>query len=487
MSPTTSSWDQLFRPVLNALRSRQGRPGLTGLHGSTTGFSLTLLARELAESSWLIVTATDEAAERLYEDLRFFHGMLGLSPETLALFPEWETLPYESTPPHVELIARRMRTLQRLVGTGGASSGPPPALVGAGGVSGSRTTLVTSVPALVQRLLPASVFSEACLRIRPGDTLERETLASRLLRLGYRRGSVVEIPGEFSIRGGIVDIYSTAYPDPLRAEFLGDTVESVRLFDTATQKSTGELDHAWLLPARELISSEPGPTGLAALSPDAEWRAPELYPRMETLLDYFRTSPIIVWHQPQDLARKAKEFYDEAVDAYARHGRHAESGPYPTPDRLYLPWSAILERTKPWPDLATEPLASLDASRDPVVTFPAQSPSGVGLARRGLPFTDTLATLDRLRGMGTVLLVARSRGQVDRLLALFAEHDLPAIGWTPQSWTAAPASPSRKLPFYLLHGDLSAGFVSAEGRFAVITEEELFAKGMRHRPPPKSK
>src|SRR6059036_1971732 len=178
MSPTTPSWDQFFRPILNALRSRQGRPGLTGLHGSTTGFSLTLLARGLSDSSWLIVTATDEAAERLYEDLRFFHAMLGLSPEALALFPEWETLPYESTPPHVELIARRMRTLHRLVGSGGASA---TRLAG----DGSRTTLVTSVPALVQRLLPASVFSEACLRIRPGDTLERETLASRLLRLGY--------------------------------------------------------------------------------------------------------------------------------------------------------------------------------------------------------------------------------------------------------------------------------------------------------------
>src|SRR5206468_958435 len=178
MSPTTPSWDQFFRPILNALRSRQGRPGLTGLHGSTTGFSLTLLARGLSDSSWPIVTATDEAAERLYEDLRFFHAMLGLSSEALALFPEWETLPYESTPPHVELIARRMRTLHRLVG-----AGPPPPQM-----ERSRTTLVTSVPALVQRLLPASVFSDACLRIRPGDTLERETLASRLLRLGYRRG-----------------------------------------------------------------------------------------------------------------------------------------------------------------------------------------------------------------------------------------------------------------------------------------------------------
>jgi len=491
MSPTTPYWDQILRPVLDALRHNQGRPCLTGLHGSTTAFVLTLLARgpvgaggasgtrpagdgplpAQMNKSWLIVTASDESAERLYDDLRFFHAMLDLSEDALALFPEWETLPYEATPPHVELIARRMRTLHRLA-------------------ERSRSVLVTSVPALVQRLLPLSVFSEACLRIRPGETLERETLASRLLRLGYRRGSVVEIPGEFSIRGGIVDIYSTAHQDPLRVELLGDTVESVRLFDTATQKSTAKLDHAWLLPARELIYPETrtdGPDGRAPLPPDAEWRGPEIYPIMETLLDYFTDPPVLVLDQPQRLAKKAKEFWDEAEEAYLRHGGTSEGGPYPTPDRLYLPWNAILERAQPWPCLATEPLASLDASWQPAVAFPAQSPTGVGLARRGTPFTDTLATLDRLRDRGTVLLVARSRGQVDRLLALFAEHDLPAAGWQPQEWVTLASPSSQKPPFYLLHGDLSAGFVAAEGRLSVITEEELFAKGMRHRPPPKSK
>ncbi|MEK7268740.1 MAG: CarD family transcriptional regulator [Nitrospirota bacterium] len=490
-SQSTAYWDQILRPVLDALRHNQGRPCLTGLHGSTTAFVLTLLARgpvgaggasgtrpagdgplpAQMNKSWLIVTASDESAERLYDDLRFFHAMLNLSEDALALFPEWETLPYEATPPHVELIARRMRTLHRLA-------------------ERSRTVLVTSVPALVQRLLPLSVFSEACLRIRPGETLERETLASRLLRLGYRRGSVVEIPGEFSIRGGIVDIYSTAHQDPLRVELLGDTVESVRLFDTATQKSTAKLDHAWLLPARELIYPETrtdGPDGRAPLPPDAEWRGPEIYPIMETLLDYFTDPPVLVLDQPQRLAKKAKEFWDEAEEAYLRHGGTSEGGPYPTPDRLYLPWNAILERAQPWPCLATEPLASLDASWHPAVAFPAQSPTGVGLARRGTPFTDTLATLDRLRDTGTVLLVARSRGQVDRLLALFAEHDLPAAGWQPQEWVTLASSSSQKPPFYLLHGDLSAGFVAAEGRLSVITEEELFAKGMRHRPPPKSK
>src|SRR5919106_4286199 len=218
-SPTY--WEQALQPIRNAVRATRGRPCLTGAQGSAAGFALSLLSRT-GNDSYLVVAQSDEAAERLHDDLQFFSGLLGRSPESLALFPEWETLPYEATPPSVDLIARRMRTLHRLA-------------------EHVRTVLVTSVPALIQRLVPLSVFLEARLRLRPGDAVEREALVARLLRLGYRRVSVVDIPGEFSIRGGIADIYSTAYDGPLRVEFLGDTIESLRLFDAATQKSTTKL------------------------------------------------------------------------------------------------------------------------------------------------------------------------------------------------------------------------------------------------------
>lgn len=131
----------------------------------------------------------------------------------------------------------------------------------------ARTVLFTSIPALTQRVLPALVFTDAILQFQPNGSLEREVLVSSLLRLGYRKGSVVEIPGEFSIRGGIVDIYSTAYADPLRVEFLGDTIESIRFFDPATQKSTDKIKQAWVLPARELIRPEDAPDALAPWPP----------------------------------------------------------------------------------------------------------------------------------------------------------------------------------------------------------------------------
>ncbi len=350
--PSASSprqWDHILESIGASLRQPGGRACLVGLHGSTAGFALTLLAEERAgdaaglnRRSWLLVTTTDEAAERLYNDLRFYRSLFGLTPDPLVLFPEWETLPYESAAPHIDLIARRMRALHRLT-------------------QGARTVLVTSVPALIQRLVPRSAFTVACLELRPGATLEREALTSGLLRLGYRRGSVVEVPGEFSIRGGIVDIYSTAYADPLRIEFLGDTVESVRFFDPASQKSTAQLDRAWVLPARELVRPEESPEAPTPLPPDAEWRGPDVYPQMDTLLDYFTSEPVAALDQPEALAQKAKEFWAEIEEGYLRHGDSAGSDPYPTPDRLFLSWEAVHERIRAWPTLALEPVAAPDA------------------------------------------------------------------------------------------------------------------------------
>jgi transcription-repair coupling factor (superfamily II helicase) len=461
---TIPQWDTVLRPALDALRGGAGRPCLTGLHGSATAFALTLLAQH-HDRSWLIVSASDEDAGRLYDDLAFFHQLQGLPAEALALFPEWETLPYESTPPHVELISRRMRTLHRLA-------------------SGQRALLVTSVPALLHRLLPRTVLAGACLRLAAGGTMERDALVARLLRLGYRRTSVVDIPGEFSIRGGIVDIYSTAYDDPLRLELLGDTIESIRLFDQATQKSTAARDHAWVLPARELIRPEGPDRGLEPLPPDAEWRGPDVYGTMDTLLEYFPAPPVIVFDNPPALARKAAEFREEIEDAYGRHSGKNDRAPYPEPARIFLAWEEVPALTSGWPCLATTPVASLDESWRPATAFPVQSPASAGLAQRGTPFTETLAILDRLRSHGPVVIVARSRGQVDRLLALFGEHDLPAARWTPRHGTAPVPG---KQPFHVMQGGLSAGFLSDVGRLTVVTEEELFAKGVRHRPPPKSK
>ena len=451
------------------MTGQAGRPCLVGLHDSTAGFALTTLlhpnAGKLGTHSWLVVTGSDEAAERLYDDLHFFHGLMGFTPASLALFPRWETLPYESTAPHVGLIARRMTALRQVSTT-------------------LHTCLVTSIAALMQRLLPVDTFARTILSFKLGGAIEREALVGGLLRLGYRQVSVVEIPGEFSIRGGIVDIFSTAYAEPLRVEFLGETIESLRLFDPTTQKSTVKLDRAIVLPAREYLRTETDKDALSPIPPDAEWRAPELYGEMATLFQYFADPPLLVWDQPAALKSSCEDVWSKIEDGYLHHADRDTSEPYPSPERLFLSWAELMADTDGWSTLALEPLTASEGSWNPVVTFPAQTPATAGLGVRGTPFSQTLAILDRLRDESRVVLVARSRGQVDRLLALLREHDVPAVEWTPAAWTLSVAT---KAPFYVMQGDLSAGLLAPELRLVVLTEEELFAKGSRHKPQAKSK
>jgi transcription-repair coupling factor (superfamily II helicase) len=407
----------------------------------------------------------DHAAERIFNDLCFFHSLMGLPIDRLAWFPEWETLPYEETAPHVGLIAHRMTTLQQLCAS------PP-------------TILVTSATAAMHRLIPRRTFEQALLRFETGGTCERETLTMGLLRMGYRRVSVVEIPGEFSIRGGIVDIFSTAYASPLRIEFLGDLVESIRLFDPSTQTSIKKFNEGWVLPAREFLRPVDASDALTPIPPDAEWHSPDLYPQMDTLFDYLTVPPCLVLDQPEALKQACEKAWEKIDDGYLRHADRDAAQPYPSPERLFLTWDDLQQQAQTWPMLALEPLAAPNTSWTPTFSFPGQTPASIGLGIRGTAFSQTLSLLERLREEHRVMLVARSRGQVDRLLALLREHDLPADEWKPSTWLHR--SPG-KLPFYVLHGDLSAGFLSVELNLALLTEEELFAKGARHKPQPKSR
>lgn len=457
-------------PLGSALDHKQARVCLLGAHGPTSACAVTLLDRLRRRSHdsatpWVVLTASDESAERIFNDLHFFHTLMGQPVEGLAWFPEWETLPYEATAPHVALIAHRMTTLHRLL------IKPP-------------TILVTSVAAAMHRVIPRPLFEEAVIRFKTGATFERESLITSLLRIGYRRVSVVEIPGEFSIRGGIVDIFSTAYSNPVRVEFLGDQVESMRLFDPTTQTSIEKLNEGWVLPAREFIRPLQDQDATAPVPPDAEWRSPDLYETMDTLFDYLGSDPSLALDQPESLKKACEAAWSKIDDGYLRHVDRDIANPYPSPERLFLTWDGIQQRMATCPMMALEPLAAPDSSWEPTFSFSTQLPGSIGLGIRGTAFSQTLSLLEGLRNEHRVVLVARSRGQVDRLLALLREHDLPAESWNPSTWSSQRAG---KSPFYVLHGDLSVGFLSGELRLALLTEEELFAKGARHKPQPKSR
>jgi transcription-repair coupling factor (superfamily II helicase) len=476
-----SSLGNTLEPLVHALQDPKGKPFLVGPHGSSLGLAITLLAEEYQSKrspessavskkrtpdyhppSCLILTPTEEEAGQLYQDLVFFHQLANLPVDHLVVFPHSGTLAYESVPPPIDMIAHRMQSLHHL-----NQSFP--------------TIAVASVRAILQKVLPQSVFSKACLLLKPGVCIEREPLATHLLQLGYRRVSVVEIPGEFSIRGGIIDIFSTAYDNPIRVEFLGDTVESTRLFDPETQESIGQTSETWVLPAKEYLSSED-----QDLEPRLDPASNPLKRPIstETIVDYFSDHPLLILDRPHNLAQIAQEWWDELFQAWEQREEEGAHPSEPAPDYFYSMWNEFEEGVQGWSTLSVDTVTPSSDAGEPLLDLPIQSPGSMGLGIRGTTFSETIKILERLRDQGLVIVIARNEGQVGRLLSLFSEYQSSATRWNYQE---IPKVAEGRMPFFIIQGEVSSGFVSSEGQLAVVTEEELFAKAARHRPQQKSK
>jgi transcription-repair coupling factor (superfamily II helicase) len=270
---------------------------------------------------------------------------------------------------------------------------------------------------------------------------------------------------------------------------LGDTVETLRIFDPSTQKSAGRTSELRVLPARELLRE--GPQALEPLEPDAEWRAPALYPTMQTLLDYFPQPPVLVADEPLELQQHAETFLTEAASAYAALDPSAE--PLSPPSEVFLPLNELLVAGGAHCLVTIDAIVSTEdqaSKASGMFQFETQRPQAIGIAVKGRPFAETIPHLEAIRSIGPVTIVARSRGQVDRLCSLFREHDLPAEPLRGKSVTAVGAH----APYALVEGDISGGLIKLAGTWnatlpplAVITEDELFARGVRHKSPTTSK
>ena len=339
----------------------------------STGTSKT--EQSLAQS-WLLVTESETNATQLFQDLQFYHSVFGMPLEHLVHLPQWASLPYQASLPPTDVIAQRARALHRLT-------------------TGKPTIVVTSVLAMLQKVLPQDTFANARIPLRLGKIYEHEPLVRRLLRLGYRRVSIVEIPGEFSVRGGIMDIFSTAFDNPLRVEFLGDSIESLRVFDPSTQESIQPLSEGWVLPVREYLGPEEDLEGVSnTLSTDAEWYAPNLYGEMESVADYFQDSPHVVLHHPLALQNAASTCWNEILEIWDQQEAASPNSnrlPYPEPDRLYHLYEDILSQLNAWPTIGIDSVAPGQSENwQNVVPFPAQSASSLGLGLRGVPLRGKL-------------------------------------------------------------------------------------------------
>lgn len=197
---------------------------LTGVRGSAGAAVLAALHVEQPDRVVLAVTSNPNAARALEADLVALLGD-GVSHE----FPQREGLPWDATDPHVEYSGLRVEAVESLF-------------------SGSGRVFVTTIRGLQERFPVPVQLAELRIRIAAGDEVPFQSLVERLEARGFERVPIVEEIGQFAVRGGLIDVFSVGSPDPLRIEFWGDEVDSIRTFDILDQRSTGTLEEAAILP-----------------------------------------------------------------------------------------------------------------------------------------------------------------------------------------------------------------------------------------------
>ncbi len=298
-----------LRPVLAAALTRPGGYGGTGsppMIGGVTGG----VAPPGETRFVLAVTATAREAEDLAAGLSSF-----LPPERVACFPGWETLPHERLSPRSDTVGQRIAVLRRLAHPAG--DGEP---------NGPLAVVVTPVRSMLQPIV-AGLGDLEPVALQAGQACELDDLLARLVEIGYSRVDLVASRGEIAVRGGIVDVFPPTEEHPLRIEFFGDTIEEIRYFKVADQRSIGPAERGlWAPPCRELLltpavrarAKELADThpaladtlgklaeGIAVEGMEAF--APVLADRMELLVDYVPAGGIVLACDPERVRARAQE------------------------------------------------------------------------------------------------------------------------------------------------------------------------------------
>jgi transcription-repair coupling factor (superfamily II helicase) len=438
-----------------------------------------------------VVVADGETAAAMHGDLSFFLG----TDAPLLTLPSYNLKPFKRLAYHGETAATRIRTLYRLT-----AEGPPP-------------LTVVSVDGLLRRVIPKPALIHFADLVLPGEALDIERLTARLVAGGYNRSVITEEPGDFSIRGGILDVFSPLYPEPVRIEMFGDVVEALRFFSPETQRKTADCQEAVILPAREAIIDAANRaevvTRLRARAARQGWpvttvralteqlRKTSLLPGAESLLalvyetpgslfDYFSAETLFVLADPAALRRAARDDWHQTVRAYVAARRDGKL--CLPPAALQLRWEQARGRLAGARMLSCPPVNTGETGEGPAAevrlrfTVRDNAELKLALATPADRHHRLQPLVDRLRqdAAACTLLLCRTRIQADRLRSLLAPYDLEA-----RIQEGFFRRPGLHRGIFACLGQLSAGFDWPTESLRIITEDEIFGPKQRRRPAPR--
>jgi len=444
--------------VLNPPRLEPGQPiDWPEISGLALALALSTLARR--QGGPLLIAASDGyAARQLRADL----NQLGGPPAEL--FPDWEILPYDLYSPHPDLISRRLDLLARLPGM-------------------SEGIIVAPLAAMIQRLPPAAWIQGQSLNLAVGDQIDASAFRHLLSEAGYGASDQVWQPGQFAVRGAVMDLWPMGRPQPYRLELFDDEIESIRVFDAESQRSTEKLERIDMLPAREYPFDEENrqafrrrfrtrfdvdlrralpyvEVGEGIHGQGLEQYLPLFFDDTSSLIDYLPREHRLVILPGVDEA--TREFSDQVKARHEQRGGDRER-PVLDPDELYFPADDLLSRLKAD--------ASVRVTRRKPARTTVDNPPAIDLDHGADTAVEQLKKLP-----GRILLAADTAGRRELI-----NEGLKAAGLRPrivESWSAFISGEDR---LALTVMPVSGGCYLPDRELTILSESELFPGHTRTR------
>ncbi len=441
-----------FQALGRRLEAGEGEISVRGAPGALTGFVLAYI-EEVVAGPVVVVCGTEERAEAVRDDLERVLGVEGVG-----IFPTWGGSPYDGRSPHLDVMGLRVEALDQVAQASGG-------------------VVVAPVGALMEHTLSPDLFALSVQEVRVGQEVAPRGLADHLVEVGYERVTLVEGMGQFSVRGGILDVCSFGNAHPVRLEFFGDEITSIRAFDAGTQRSVEELESVRVLPCREAVlagtmagvydenlerAEEELGMDLTVLRETLEGQGlfdglehylGVLYRDRTCFLDHVPEGCVVVVDDPAGMEEAAEEVWEKVVQTAGRQkARRGEPEPLPAGGALRSA-EAVLERMGGMRRVLNW---TLGGTREAGVDF-----KGTG----GRRYEGHLEVLqEEIKGFWQeefeVVLLCESRGQQARFEELLG--DVAGL-----------------VSIYV--GTLQSGFQYGPGRVVVINDHEIYSRYQRKR------
>ncbi len=447
---------------------------VTGLSGSAQSFFFAQFLDDLERPSLVILPERKEA-ERLFRELQFFMSDKGGQPGDGELrlyeFPPYDMSPLTGLSPHREVVTKRLQALYALI-------------------SFKNPIIITSLEVLFFRILPKNALVRSLEYLEVGEEVERDSLLRRLQAGGYTRSSLVEEEGDFSVRGGVIDLFSTLYPLPIRLEFWGDRLESMRQFDPLSQRSQTPLKEMILLPAAEIIMEKenierarsmgrlPGQSEEGTGFPGQEAWLNHFYPGLDTLFGYLPDKGLMTLfdsHRLERVWQKISERFHDDVEKFRTEAAH-KGMPFPETEGLLVPLEETSEELRNRQRIEFSELGLDEGSDTKKIAhlkgpFHTDDELEIRLEGKGRVSMGPLAAKisEWLASRATVVVVMRTEQQANRLMEILENYEVH-VDQVTRCWAEIPKGPDLSICL----GRLSEGFTWPDLGLYVVSEDEVF-------------